>query len=307
MSVYYIGSVPCSGGDIYHYGRKGMKWGKNIFGKISEFFTGNNARGQLNAARANQRGYNTQNRLAAKYDYRDVDNNGSALNWNVDKRNMGKNPKGYGPTISANERVQNAQAAYDKTLPGMMAKARQQVSNAYSQAAEKLGGKGLDIQSFYSQVMQKAQDTINRGKSMVSKYGGQFVSQIETVGKNALAGGKSFLDGIMKKVKQVKSKATEPISRLKARDAEKRDRDSEIGKQDTHKMLTKRRSETQKYYKTDRKFMKETGWDRDIDQGAPGRTRLADERDGQGYYPNAKFTPQGSAKLLSTVRKNKKK
>lgn len=32
MPTYYIGSMPIDDGDIKHYGRKGMKWGKNIYG-----------------------------------------------------------------------------------------------------------------------------------------------------------------------------------------------------------------------------------------------------------------------------------
>lgn len=310
MGTYYIGNVPCSGNDIYHYGRKGMKWGKNIFGKISEFFTGNNARRELNRASAAERGANTQHRLASKYDYNDVDNNGSVLN------------RASKDDYYAREQRAAAQAAYNNTHPGMaekarqqaqeaMAKAREQVSNAYADAAEKAGGAGKNIQAFYSDVMAKAKATINQGKQAVSKYGGQYASQIEEIGKNALTGGKNFLEGIMNRAKgaakSTRDKVTGEVSKFKARDAEKRDREREIGKQDTHDMLAKRRNETQKYYKTDNKFMKETGWDQDIDRGAPGRTRLADERDGRGYYPNSKFTPQGLAKIRSMEKKNKKK
>lgn len=305
MGVYYIGSIPCSGGDIYHFGRKGMKWGQTIFGDLAdrlakrgwggasrvargistgfgranEFINADQARAQLNAAKANRRGYNTQNRLAAKYDY--VDDHTGSLDYNVEGRNMGKNPKGYGPTISANERVQNAQAAYDKTLPGMMAKAREKVSTAYADAAAAIGKKGLDIQSFYSQVMQKAQGAINQGKNMVSKYGGQFVSQIQTLGSNALAGGKAFLEGIMKKAKQVKSKATEPISRKKGQEGEKRARESEIGKQNTHDMLRRRRNNTQQYYKTENKFERDYGWTSLSDTN---RNSLAEERYNRKLY-----------------------
>lgn len=31
--IYYVGKLPFSQGDICHYGRLGMKWGKHIFGK----------------------------------------------------------------------------------------------------------------------------------------------------------------------------------------------------------------------------------------------------------------------------------
>lgn len=242
MGVYYIGSVPCSGGDIYHYGRKGMKWGKNIFGKISEFFTGNNTRRELSSARTALRGAQQKSR---HFDGKDINGN-----YTFDVRRDYNNPinisgrtfypfeetgKRWSPEINRqNDRLNKAQAAYDKTLPGMMAKAREKVSTAYADAAAAIGNKGLDIQSFYSQVMQKAQGAINQGKNMVSKYGGQFVSQIQTLGNNALAGGKSFLEGIMKKAKQAKSKATEPISRFKAREAEKRDAEYDVGHKSNH-------------------------------------------------------------------------
>lgn len=33
MSIYYVGDIPFSSENaLAHYGRKGMKWGKNIFG-----------------------------------------------------------------------------------------------------------------------------------------------------------------------------------------------------------------------------------------------------------------------------------
>jgi len=40
MGTYYIGNIPCSGDDIKHYGRKGMKWGKNVFTTWAEYMKG---------------------------------------------------------------------------------------------------------------------------------------------------------------------------------------------------------------------------------------------------------------------------
>ena len=226
MGVYYIGSIPCSGGDIYHYGRKGMKWGKNIFGKISEFFTGNNTRRELSSARTALRGAQQKSR---HFGGKDINGN-----YAFDIRKDYNNPinssgrtyypfeetgKRWSPEINRqNDRLNKAQADYDRTLPGMMAKAREKVSKAYSDAASALSGKGLDIQSFYSQVMQKAQGAINQGKNMVSKYGGQFVSQIQNLGSKALEGGKAFLDNAMERAKNAGRQIGEATSRVIKKD-----------------------------------------------------------------------------------------
>lgn len=236
MGVYYIGSIPCSGGDIYHFGRKGMKWGKRIFGDLADRLADRGWTGASNVARGISTGFGRAN------EFINADNARQAMNY------------------ARGSKQAQVRSAYNRTLPGMaenarqkaqeaMAKARERVTSAYSKAAESLGNKGLDIQSFYNQVMQKAQGAINQGKDMVRQYGGQFVSQIQNLGSKALEGGKAFLEGIMKKVKQAKSKATEPISRLKAREAEKRDRESEIGKKSNRDRNIMRSNIGKKYNK----------------------------------------------------------
>lgn len=221
MGVYYIGSIPCSGGDIYHFGRKGMKWGQTIFGDLADRLADRGWGGASRVARGISTGFGRAN------EFINADNARQAMNY------------------ARGSKQAQARSAYNRTLPGMaenarqkaqeaMAKARERVTSAYSKAAESLGNKGLDIQSFYSQVMQKAQGAINQGKDMVRQYGGQFVSQIQNLGSKALEGGKAFLDKAMEKAKQAKSKATEPISRLKARKAEKRDAEYDVGHKSNH-------------------------------------------------------------------------
>lgn len=215
MGVYYIGSIPCSGGDIYHFGRKGMKWGKRIFGDLADRLADRGWTGASRVARGISTGFGRANEFI-----------------NGDQARQAMN-------FARGSKQAQAQAAYNRTLPGMidqargavgnaaasareratqaMADAREKVSNAYADAAKALGDKGRDIQTFYRDVMQKAQGAINRGKSMVTKYGGQFVTQIETLGKNALTGGKAFLDGIMERARNAGENAREFVTGNRSR------------------------------------------------------------------------------------------
>lgn len=224
MGVYYIGSIPCSGDDVCHFGRKGMKWGQTIFGDLADRLAKRGWTGASNVARGISTGFGRANEFI----------NADQARANLQRSNR------MGPTYQMDTATRNAaQAAYNRTLPGMidqargavgnaaasareratqaMADAREKVSSAYADAAKALGDKGRDIQTFYRDVMQKAQGAINRGKSMVSQYGGQFVSQIETLGKNALTGGKSFLDGIMERARNAGKNAHEFVTGENAR------------------------------------------------------------------------------------------
>lgn len=246
MGVYYIGSIPCSSGDIYHYGRKGMKWGKNIFGDLADRLSGaaKNAVSKV----SDWSGYGAR---ANRDHYSNVAKNTKGW-WNAGARGAAENKASAYNAQYKNSpmgRIEGAANAVREQAQQAMSKAREQVSKAYADAAEKAGGAGKNIQAFYADVMSKAKATISKGKNLVSKYGPQFVSQIQTLGNNALAGGKSFLEGIMKKAKQAKSKATEPISRFKAREAEKRDRESEIGKKSNRDRNIMRSNIRKKYNK----------------------------------------------------------
>lgn len=202
MGVYYIGSIPCSGGDIYHYGRKGMKWGKNIFGDLADRLSGaaKNAVSKV----SDWSGYSAR---ANRDHYSNVAKNTKGW-WNAGARGAAENKASAYNAQYKNSpmgRIEGAANAVREQAQQAMSKAREQVSKAYADAAEKAGGAGKNIQAFYADVMSKAKTTISKGKNLVSKYGPQFVSQIQTLGNNALAGGKSFLEGIMKKAKQAKS------------------------------------------------------------------------------------------------------
>ena len=240
MGVYYIGSIPCSGGDIYHFGRKGMKWGQTIFGDLADRLAKRGWTGASNVARGISTGFGRANEFI----------NADQARANLQRSNR------MGPTYQMDTATRNAaQAAYNRTLPGMidrargavgnaasaareqaqqaMAKAREKVSTAYADAAAAIGRKGLDIQSFYSQVMQKAQGAINQGKDMVRQYGGMFVSQIQNLGSKALEGGKAFLDNAMERARnagrqigEAAGNAREFVTGEKAR--KKRDRDRSI-------------------------------------------------------------------------------
>lgn len=203
MGVYYIGAIPCSGGDIYHFGRKGMKWGKRIFGDLADRLADRGWGGASRVARGISTGFGRAN------EFINADNARQAMNY------------------ARGSKQAQARSAYNRTLPGMaenarqkaqeaMAKARERVTSAYSKAAESLGNKGLDIKSFYSQVMQKAQGAINQGKDMVRQYGGQFVSQIQDMGNKALKGGKAFLDNAMERARNAGKNAREFVTGEKA-------------------------------------------------------------------------------------------
>ena len=227
MGVYYIGSIPCSGGDIYHFGRKGMKWGQTIFGDLADRLAKRGWGGASRVARGISTGFGRAN------EFINADFSRNAMNRGVTQARSAYNRTLPGMIDQARGAVGNAASAAREQAQQAMAKAREKVSTAYADAAAAIGKKGLDIQSFYSQVMQKAQGAINAGKSMVRQYGGTFVSQIQNLGSKALEGGKAFLDIAMERARnagrqigEAAGNAREFVTGEKAR--KKRDRDRSI-------------------------------------------------------------------------------
>lgn len=305
MGVYYIGSIPCSGGDIYHFGRKGMKWGQTIFGDLADRLAKRGWGGASRVARGISTGFGRAN------EFINADFSRNAMNRGVTQARSAYNRTLPGMIDQARGAVGNAASAAREQAQQAMADARAKVSTAYADAAAAIGKKGLDIQSFYSQVMQKAQGAINQGKNMVSKYGGQFVSQIQTLGNNALAGGKAFLEGIMKKAKQAKSKATEPISRLKARKAEKRDAEYDVGHKDTHARQAaraNRRAKDNRYF--EQKGYNDDGYVKDASLAGSRRSRdftLGPGRNAAGTELDDGSLKEGTPRIQADRYKKRKK
>ena len=209
MSIYYVAGIPYGQTDeLYHFGRKGMKWGQNVFTTWAEYLQGKGLGGAANVARGAAKGLGRLN------EYINGDNARSALGEAIRNReNVSQARSAYNRTLSGqvqnlrrnagnafnNARNQAGQAFNSaRTQAGQaMSNARTAVSTAYADAAKKVGGAGRNIQQFYSEVMAKAQDQIRAGKQMVSTYGNQAMSSIQELGKKALEGPKNWLDGLM--------------------------------------------------------------------------------------------------------------
>ena len=238
MGVYYVAGIPYGQTDeLYHYGRKGMKWGQNVFTTWAEYMQGLGKKigGAVNNARNAAREYATGN------------NARSAL----------------GEAIRNRENVNQARSAYNRTLPGQVQNlrrnagnafnnarnqagqafnnarnqagqafnnARNAVSTAYAEAAKKAGGAGKNIEQFYNDVMANAQDKIRAGKQMVSAYGNQAMSSIQELGKKALEGPKNWLDAMLKRARNAKKELSKGAGYLssKAGEAVNKAKDSAV-------------------------------------------------------------------------------
>lgn len=222
MGVYYVAGIPYGQTDeLYHFGRKGMKWGQNVFTTWAEYLQGKGLGGAANVARGAAKGLGRLN------EYINGDNARSALSEAIRNReNVNQARSAYNRTLSGqvqnlrrnagnafnnarnqagqafnNARTQAGQAFNNaRTQAGQgMSNARNAVTTAYAEAAKKVGGAGRNIEQFYNDVMAKAQDQIRAGKQMVSAYGNQAMSSIQELGKKALEGPKNWLDAMLKR------------------------------------------------------------------------------------------------------------
>lgn len=233
MGVYYVAGIPYGQTDeLYHYGRKGMKWGQNVFTTWAEYMQGlgkkiggavNNARSTIgstanNARNAAASAYNNVRKTAtnAYNNAREYVTGEQARN-NLNRANQ--NRFSGGPMVRA-----QAQAAYNRTLPGQMENlrknagqamnnARNAVSTAYAEAAKQAGGAGKNIEQFYNDVMAKAKSQINAGKQIVAAYGSKAISSIQAAGEKALEGAKKWLDGVLNRARNSKKNIEKNVSK----------------------------------------------------------------------------------------------
>lgn len=189
MSIYYIGSISCSGQSLYHHGVKGMKWGKHLFGLWDKYVTGSTAKRMRDT-------YQTR----MHYNLGGVERATQTGNSNMMKLNQQSMQRNAELFNRYNESYNNSLAGRINRSPAMsraLSKASRLATTAYTSAASALGGAGRSISQFYNDVMAKAKDAINAGAQLVSKYGQAFVDNIKQMGKNVIDGARAFIDKIL--------------------------------------------------------------------------------------------------------------
>ena len=173
MATYYVGSMPCSS-ELYHYGVKGMKWGKHLFGlaedigryvrgtakQIKGQITGNSATAGIgkamvsNARRSVGRNVSGLREAASNTAY----NARQFLTGSEDRRKMNdaraqaeklRKAGRFREALKYEDQAKQAQKEYESmTLPGMAEKTYRRVSKA-------LGLTGSQIKDLYNNVRQR--------------------------------------------------------------------------------------------------------------------------------------------------------
>lgn len=198
--VYYVGSIPCSGNDIIHYGVPGMKWGKHLFGLVDKYVTGNTANRLRNSYQSKVHGdvYNIRN--ATSYGNQSMLRaNQQSLQRNAALYNQYNNSYNNSLAGRLNTFGNNARNMYynPAVRQRALSKAASLATNAYSNAAKQFGGMGSNISQFYNNAMGQAKDTIDKGSALVAQYGPVAVNNIKQLGQNALAGPKAFIENLL--------------------------------------------------------------------------------------------------------------
>lgn len=216
MSIYYIGSISCSGQSLYHHGVKGMKWGKHLFGLWDKYVTGSTANKLRNTyqtrmhydlggvARATQTGNSNMLRL----NQQSMQRNAELFN----RYNTSYNNSLAGRAHNFAKRLNSSPA-----MSRAFSKASKLAATAYTSAATALGGAGRSVSQFYNDVMAKAKDAISAGAGIVAKYGKMAVDNIKRIGKNVIDGAKAFIDSILDRRRKANSRTSEEEEELKSK------------------------------------------------------------------------------------------
>lgn len=216
MTTYYIGSVSCSGDELFHHGVKGMKWGKHLFGLWDQYVTGNTAN-RMRQHYQNNMHYNLggiQNAMATGNN-RMLSLNQQSMQRNAELYNRYNNS--YNNSLAGRINrlggyVRNGiyyPEGVSKAMSRAYSRASQLASNAYSNAAKALGDTGRNIGQFYADVIAKAKNAIQKGAGLVAQFGGAAVENIKAMGKRALEGAKNFIEKLLGRNKKSSSEEDE--------------------------------------------------------------------------------------------------
>lgn len=196
MSIYYIGSISCSGQSLYHHGVKGMKWGKHLFGLWDKYVSGSTAN-KLRNTYQNRMRYNSGGMTSG---YRSGNSRMFELNQRSMERNAGlysKYNSMYNNSLAG--RAQNLAKRLNNSaaMSRAYSKASRLAATAYTKAASALSGTGRSISQFYTDVMAKAKNAISTGAGIVSKYGQAAVNNIKKMGQNVIDNARKFIDSVL--------------------------------------------------------------------------------------------------------------